>query len=80
MNTLTYNNQSQLIVTIDDMSLVKKISEAVKLIKGVSSVSISKPKSNVLQSASYKAGLDDIKNGNVTSYSSSDEMFRDLMQ
>ena len=33
MNTLTYNSQSQLIVTIDDMSLVKKISEAVKLIK-----------------------------------------------
>ena len=80
MNTLTYNSQSQLIVTIDDMSLVKKISEAVKLIKGVSSVSISKPKNNVLQSASYKAGIEDIRNGNVTSYSSSDEMFRDLLQ
>ena len=62
------------------MSLVKKISEAVKLIKGVSSVSISKPKNNVLQSASYKAGIEDIRNGNVTSYSSSDEMFRDLLQ
>ena len=38
MNTLTYSDKSQLIVTIDDISLVKKISEAVKLIKGVSSV------------------------------------------
>ena len=80
MNTIAYNNQSQLIVTIDDVSLVKKISEAVKLIKGVSSVSISKPKNSTLQSASYKAGLEDIKNGNVTSYSSSDEMFSDLMK
>ena len=80
MNTLTYNSQSQLIVTIDDMSLVKKISDAVKLLKGVTSVSVSKPKNQILQSASYKKGMEDIKNGNVTSYSSSDEMFRDLLK
>ena len=52
MNTIAYNNQSQLIVTIDDVSLVKKISEAVKLIKGVSSVSMSKPTNSTLQSGS----------------------------
>ena len=40
----------------------------------------SKPNDPILQSASYKAGMEDIKNGNVTSYSSSDEMFRDLMK
>ena len=80
MNTIAYNNQSQFIVTIDDVSLVKKISDAVKLIKGVTSVRISKPNDQILQSASYKAGMEDIKNGNVTSYSSSDEMFRDLMK
>ena len=80
MNTLSYNSQSQLIVTIEDASLVKKISDAVKLIKGVTSVRISKPNDTILQSASYKAGMEDIKNGNVTSYSSSDEMFRDLMK
>ena len=80
MNTLSYNSQSQLIVTIEDASLVKKISDAVKLIKGVTSVRISKPNDQILQSASYKAGMEDIKNGNVTSYSSSDEMFRDLMK
>ena len=34
----------------------------------------------ILQSASYKAGMEDIKKGNVTSYSSSDEMFRDLLK
>ena len=80
MNTLSYNSQSQLIVTIEDAALVKKISDAVKLIKGVTSVRISKPNDQILQSASYKAGMEDIKNGNVTSYSSSDEMFRDLMK
>ena len=80
MNTLSYNSQSQLIVTIDDTSLVKKISDAVKLIKGVTSVRISNPDNQVLQSASYKAGMEDIKKGNVTSYSSSDEMFRDLLK
>lgn len=80
MNTLTYNSQSLLIVTIEDTSLVKKISDAVKLIKGVTSVRVSKPNDPILQSTSYKAGMEDIKNGNVTSYSSSDEMFRDLMK
>ena len=80
MNTLSYNSQSQLIVTIEDASLVKKISDAVKLIKGVTSVRISNPNDPILQSASYKAGMEDIKNGNVTSYSSSNEMFRDLMK
>ena len=80
MNTLTYHSQSQLIVTIDDMSLVKKISDAVKLIKGVTSVRISNPDNQVLQSASYKAGMEDIRNGNVTPSSSSDEMFHELME
>lgn len=80
MNTITCNNETQLIVTIDDISLVKKISEAVKLIKGVTSVSISKPYNSILQSPSYKAGMEDIKNGNVSTYSSSDEMFRDLLK
>ena len=55
MNTLTYNSQSQLIVT-------------------------SNPDNQILHSASYKAGMEDIRNGNVTSYSSSDEMFHDLME
>ena len=80
MNTLTNNSQSQLIVTIDDTSLVKKISDAVKLIKGVTSVRISNLDNQILQSTSYKAGMEDIKKGNVTSYSSSDEMFRDLLK
>ena len=80
MNTITYNEQSQLIVTVDDISLVKKISQAVRLIKGVTSVSVSKPKINILQSESYKAGVEDIKKGNVTTYSNSDDMFNDLMK
>ena len=41
---------------------------------------IKKRNNQILQSASYKAGMEDIRNGNVTSYSSSDEMFRDLMK
>ena len=80
MNTITYNQQSQLIVTVDDISLVKKISQAVRLLKGVTSVSVSKPKINILRSESYKAGVEDIKKGNVTTYSNSDEMFNDLLK
>ena len=41
---------------------------------------IKKRNNQILQGASYKAGMEDIRNGNVTSYSSSDEMFYDLME
>ena len=38
MSTLSYNSTNQIVVTIDDHSLVKKVTEAIKLLKGVSSV------------------------------------------
>lgn len=80
MDTLSYSTSSQILVTINDRTLVKKVAEAVKLLKGVSSVKTLRPEDNILKSASYKAAMNDIKNGNVTTYASSDEMFKDLME
>ena len=40
MDTSVYNNSSQIVLTIDDRSLVKRIADAVKLIKGVTAVQI----------------------------------------
>ena len=79
MSTLSYNSTHQILVTIDDSSLVKKVTEAVKLLKGVSSVKTYHSEKNVLESASYKAAMRDIEDGNLTTYASSDEMFKDLM-
>ena len=80
MSTLSYNSTNQLVVTIDDHSLVKKVTEAIKLLKGVSSVKAYRLEDDVLNSPSYKAAMRDIKDGNVTTYASSDEMFKDLME
>lgn len=79
MNTITYNRSSQIILTIDDSSLVNKIVSAVKMIKGVTAVKIQKGENRILGSASYKAAMEDVKKGNVTTYKSADDMFNSLM-
>ena len=79
MNTITCNHSSQNILTIDDSSLVNIIVSAVKMIKGVSAIKIQKGENRILDSASYKATMVDVKKGNVTIYKSADDMFNSLM-
>ena len=57
MDTSVYNNSSQIVLTIDDRSLVKRIADAVKLIKGVTAVQIKQADDDILKSASYKAAM-----------------------
>ena len=52
----------------------------VNSLKGVSSVKAYRLEDDVLNSPSYKEAMRDIKDGNVTTYASSDEMFKDLME
>ena len=79
MDTSVYNNSSQIVLTIDDRSLVKRIADAVKLIKGVTAVQIKQADDDILKSASYKAAMKDLREGNVTSYESADNLFDSLM-
>ena len=79
MDTSVYNNSSQIVLTIDDRSLVKRIADAVKLIKGVTAVQIKQADDDILKSASYKAAMKDLREGNVTSYESTDDLFDSLM-
>ena len=79
MDTSIYNNSSQIVLTIDDRSLVKRIADAVKLIKGVTAVQIKQADDDILKSASYKAAMKDLREGNVTSYESADDLFDSLM-
>lgn len=79
MDTSVYNNSSQIVLTIDDRSLVKRIADAVKLIKGVTAVQIKQADDDILKSASYKAAMKDLREGNVTSYESADDLFDSLM-
>ena len=79
MDTSVYNNSSQIVLTIDDRSLVKRIADAVKLIKGVTAVQIKQADDDILNSASYKAAMKDLREGNVTSYESAHDFFDSLM-
>ena len=79
MDTSVYNNSSQIVLTIDDRSLVTRIADAVKLIKGVTAVQIKQADDGILKSASYKAAMKDLREGNVTSYESADDLFDSLM-
>ena len=79
MDTSIYNNAPQIVLTIDDRSLVKRIADAVKLIKGVTAVQIKQADDDILKSTSYKAAMKDLQEGNVTVYKSADDLFDCLM-
>ena len=79
MDTSIYNNASQIVLTIDDRSLVKRIADAVKLIKGVTAVQIKQADDDILQCTSYKAAMKDLQEGNISTYESADDLFDSLM-
>ena len=79
MNTISYNDSPQIVVTVEDTALIKKIVNAVKMIKGVSSVQITRAENSILDSPSYKSAMRDVEQGRITTYKSADDMFNDLM-
>ena len=69
MNTSVIN-EPKLVVTVSDPTMFTKVKNAIKMLNGVSSISIFKPKKTGLELAEeYKA------KGRVTRWNSVDEMF-----
>ena len=62
--------EPQLVVSVSDPSLVNKLKNAIKMLNGVSSISVLKPQKTELELA-----REDAKNGRVTHWNSVDEMF-----
>lgn len=69
MNTISLN-EPQLLVSISDPSLLSKLKNAIKMLNGVSSISVLKPKKTGLELAH-----EDVAKGRVTKWNSVDEMF-----
>jgi len=65
--------EPRLIVSVSDPSLVNKIKNAIKMLNGVSAISVLKPKKTGIEEA-----LDDVRHGRVTEYKSADDMFEKL--
>lgn len=64
---------SQLIVTVDDASVIKDLKRAIKMMRGVSKISVKRPRKTEMELA-----REDAMAGRVTVYSSKEELFRDL--
>ena len=65
----------KLIVTIDDTTMLNKIKNAIKMIRGVGSISVVTPKKSDLDLAH-----EDVKTGRVTKWNSVDELFDTVLK
>lgn len=73
---------TELIVSIDDQSMVKKIRQALQLMKGVTSVKVKRHKSTeelILNSSAYKESMKDVEQGHVFEAASVDDMFKQIL-
>ena len=73
MNTSVIN-EPQLLVTVSDPTMLTKLKDAIKMLDGVSSISILKPKKTGLELAE-----EDKARGRVTEWNSVDEMFDTIL-
>ena len=69
MNTSVIN-EPKLVVTVSDPTMLTKLKNAIKMLNGVSSISILKPKKTGLELAEEEKAT-----GRVTRWNSVDEMF-----
>lgn len=73
MDTSVINNP-QLLVTVSDPTMLTKLKNAIKMLNGVSSISVLKPKKTELELAE-----EDKEKGRVTHWNSVDEMFNSIL-
>lgn len=70
--TLTTSSQ-QLIVTVEDASLINDLKRAIKMMRGVSKIAVKKQKKTEIELA-----REDAKAGRVIKYLDKEEFFKDL--
>jgi len=72
-NIATMPAQGQILVNIDDLSMLKDIKKAISMVKGVGKVIV--PRRRKLYS-SYELSLRDLEEGRVTTHASVDDYFK----
>ena len=73
-NLATIPTQGQILVNIDDMSMLKDIRKAISLLKGVGKITV--PRSKRL--SSYERSLRDLDEGRVYDYDSLDDLIKEI--
>ena len=74
-----------IVLQVPDESLVSKVKQACKMLMGVTSVKVERPKAkpveeefDITKTAGYKEAMDDVKNGRVTEFASVDDYFKKM--
>jgi hypothetical protein len=71
---------TQLIVNIEDASLLSQIKKACLLLKGVSSVKVVKKETNdIAATKGYQEAMADVREGRVYKAENADEMFTQIL-
>ena len=73
-NARTMPVQGQLLVNIEDMSMLKDIKKAISMVKGVGKITL--PRSKRL--SSYERSLRDLDEGRVFEYNSLDDLIKEI--
>lgn len=73
-NVATVPTQGQIIVNIDDMSMLKDIRKAISLLKGVGKITVPRRK----RLSSYERSLRDLDEGRVYEYESLDDLIKEI--
>lgn len=72
-NTTTLSSQ-QLIVTVEDASIINELRRAIKMMRGVSKISVRKPKKTEIELAHEEA-----QTGKVTKWENVDDLFNEIL-
>ena len=80
-NVATIPTEGQILVNIEDMSMLKDIKKAISLLKGVASVKVkrtTKKGYDITKTAGYREAMDDVKNGRVYHYDSLKDFYKEM--
>ena len=68
-----------IVLNVPDESLVSKVKQVCKMLQGVASVKVQRPKSeDITKTAGYKEAMEDVKHGRVTEYTSLKDFYREM--
>ena len=73
-NVATVPAQGQILVDIEDMSMLKDIKKAISMVKGVGKITIPRRR----RMSSYERSLRDLDEGRVYEYDSLDDLIKEI--
>lgn len=75
-HALTMPSEGQILVNIDDMSMIKDIKKAISMLKGVGKITMPRAK----RYSSYELSMRDLEEGNVFVAEDADDLMRQCLE